>query len=207
MGSSDDSAVNPSPPSPPLEGGGERIRRKLDARRRHLPKAATPFLICRKAARRFRLAVAVVLMILGSASLAYFQFVVLKMLPFDNKSEFQVVLDMRSARRSRRRARAAPDRRRTGAGSDVVDYQAYAGTASPIKLPTAWSARLPVRRAGEGRIQVNLADKQHPDRARATKSRWPCATHRGRSGRKNGGVAKVVEAPPGRRCCRPSSPR
>jgi len=50
--------------------------------------------------------------ILASVSLAGFKLVVLKMLPFDNKSEFQIVLDMPLARRWRRRprccARSAP---------------------------------------------------------------------------------------------------
>ena len=36
----------------------------------------------------------VVLLLLGSVSLFYIQFVKVKMLPFDNKSEFQVIVDM-----------------------------------------------------------------------------------------------------------------
>ena len=36
----------------------------------------------------------VVVLLLGSVSLFYFQFVKVKMLPFDNKSEFQVIVDM-----------------------------------------------------------------------------------------------------------------
>ena len=36
----------------------------------------------------------IVLLLLGSVSLVGFKLVVLKMLPFDNKSEFQVVVDM-----------------------------------------------------------------------------------------------------------------
>ena len=35
-----------------------------------------------------------VALLLGSMSLFYFQFVKVKMLPFDNKSEFQVIVDM-----------------------------------------------------------------------------------------------------------------
>jgi multidrug efflux pump subunit AcrB len=44
-------------------------------------------------ARRWLLLV-IMLLIAGSLFLAAVQLVVLKMLPFDNKSEFQVVLDM-----------------------------------------------------------------------------------------------------------------
>src|SRR5262249_26364008 len=36
----------------------------------------------------------VVILLLGSCSLFYVQFVKVKMLPFDNKSEFQVIVDM-----------------------------------------------------------------------------------------------------------------
>jgi multidrug efflux pump subunit AcrB len=36
----------------------------------------------------------VAVLLLGSMSLVYFQFVKVKMLPFDNKSEFQVIVNM-----------------------------------------------------------------------------------------------------------------
>jgi len=45
----------------------------------------------------------VVVLLLGSVSLFYFQFVKVKMLPFDNKSEFQVIVDMRMEPLSNRR--------------------------------------------------------------------------------------------------------
>jgi multidrug efflux pump subunit AcrB len=44
----------------------------------------------------------VVLMLLGSMSLVYFKLVVVKMLPFDNKSEFQVIATCRKGRASKR---------------------------------------------------------------------------------------------------------
>ena len=47
--------------------------------------------------RRRALAVAVLVLIAISLSLVMFKAVVLKMLPFDNKSEFQVVVDMPEA--------------------------------------------------------------------------------------------------------------
>ncbi|MGB7502531.1 MAG: efflux RND transporter permease subunit, partial [Azonexus sp.] len=75
---------------------GEQQPSKLDAKLDStFRKLLTPFLDPVKGgAMRLKLAIAVVLLILGSVSLAYFQLVVLKMLPFDNKSEFQVILDM-----------------------------------------------------------------------------------------------------------------
>ncbi|MFZ1245405.1 MAG: efflux RND transporter permease subunit, partial [Azonexus sp.] len=71
-------------------GHGEHQPSKLDARLdATFRKLLTPFLDPIKGgAMRVKLAIAIVLLIIGSVSLAYFQLVVLKMLPFDNKSEF-----------------------------------------------------------------------------------------------------------------------
>ncbi|MBI3759813.1 MAG: efflux RND transporter permease subunit, partial [Deltaproteobacteria bacterium] len=61
-----------------------KLDAKLDSTFR---KLLTPFLDpLTGGAARVKLAIVVVLLILGSVSLAYFQLVVLKMLPFDNKS-------------------------------------------------------------------------------------------------------------------------
>ncbi|HEY1392993.1 MAG TPA: efflux RND transporter permease subunit, partial [Methylibium sp.] len=61
--------------------------------------------------------------------------VVLKMLPFDNKSEFQVVVDMPAGTPVERTAAVL---RELGAylarQPEVTDYQAYAGTAAPINF-------------------------------------------------------------------------
>ncbi len=47
------------------------------------------------------------MLLLGSCSLFYFQFVKVKMLPFDNKSEFQVIVDMPNGTTLEQTARAA----------------------------------------------------------------------------------------------------
>ena len=161
-------------------------------------KLLTPFLDPLKGgAARVKLAIAVVLLILGSVSLAYFQLVVLKMLPFDNKSEFQVILDMPIGTPLEETARVL---REIGGElaqvDDVVNYQAYAGTASPINF-NGLVRQYYLRAAPEkGDIQVNLADKHH----RSRQSHEIAVSLRERIaaiGRKNGGVAKVVEVPPG----------
>ena len=172
---------------------------KLDARLDStFRKLLTPFLDPQKGgAARVKLAVAVVLMILGSVSLAYFQLVVLKMLPFDNKSEFQVVLDMPVGTPVEETARVLHE---IGAvlaqEADVVDYQAYAGTASPINF-NGLVRQYYLRAAPEkGDIQVNLAAKEQ----RSRKSHEIAVALRERIeaiGKKSGGVAKVVEVPPG----------
>ncbi|MBK7648607.1 MAG: efflux RND transporter permease subunit [Betaproteobacteria bacterium] len=177
---------------------GEHQPSKLDARLdATFRKLLTPFLDPIKGgAMRVKLAIAIVLLILGSVSLAYFQLVVLKMLPFDNKSEFQIVLDMPLGTPLEETARVLHE---IGAElvheKDVTNYQAYAGTASPINF-NGLVRQYYLRAAPEkGDIQVNLADKHH----RSRKSHEIAVSLRDRIeaiGKSNGGVAKVVEVPP-----------
>lgn len=47
---------------------------------------------------RHKLWLAILLLVAGAAAMPVVQWVVLKMLPFDNKSEFQLVLDMPEGR-------------------------------------------------------------------------------------------------------------
>jgi len=178
---------------------GEHQPSKLDAKLDStFRKLLTPFLDPLNGGKaRFKLAVAVVLMILGSVSLAYFQLVVLKMLPFDNKSEFQIVVDMPVGTPLEETARVLHE---IGAElakePDVVNYQAYAGTASPINF-NGLVRQYYLRTAPErGDIQVNLADKHQRSRqsheiAVALRERIEAI------GKLNGGVAKLVEVPPG----------
>jgi len=172
-----------------------KLDAKLDATFR---KLLTPFLDPQGGARaRLKLAIAVVLLILGSVSLAYFQLVVLKMLPFDNKSEFQVVVDMPVGTPLEETARVLHEiGSELAKEPDVVNYQAYAGTASPINF-NGLVRQYYLRAAPErGDIQVNLADKHH----RSRQSHEIAASLRDRIeaiGKINGGVAKVVEVPPG----------
>ena len=180
-------------------GHGEHQPSKLDARLdATFRKLLTPFLDPIKGgAMRVKLAIAIVLLIIGSVSLAYFQLVVLKMLPFDNKSEFQIVLDMPLGTPLEETARVLHE---IGAElvheKDVTNYQAYAGTASPINF-NGLVRQYYLRAASEkGDIQVNLADKHH----RSRKSHEIAVSLRDRIeaiGKINGGVAKVVEVPPG----------
>ncbi len=158
----------------------------------------TPFLDARggRAARR-KLWLGVVVAILASLSLALAELVVLKMLPFDNKSEFQVVLDMPAGTPLEDTARAL---RAIGAEivrvEEVTDYQAYAGTASPINF-NGLVRQYYLRESSElGDLQVNLVDKKQRHRqsheiASSLRERIAAIA------RRHGGNAKVVEVPPG----------
>ena len=181
------------------KAGAGHAPSKLDARLDStFRKLLTPFLDpLTGGAARLKLAIAVVLLILGSVSLAYFQLVVLKMLPFDNKSEFQVIVDMPVGTPLEETARVLHEiGAELASEPDVINYQAYAGTASPINF-NGLVRQYYLRAVPEkGDLQVNLADKHH----RSRNSHEIAASLRDRIeaiGKKNGGVAKVVEVPPG----------
>ncbi|MDD2883600.1 MAG: efflux RND transporter permease subunit [Dechloromonas sp.] len=181
------------------QGGKAPAPSRLDATLdRTFRKLLTPFLDpLSGGAARIKLAIAVLLLILGSVSLAYFQLVVLKMLPFDNKSEFQVIVDMPVGTPVEETARVLQEiGSELAKVEEVTNYQAYAGTASPINFNGLVRQYYLRSTPEKGDIQVNLADKQH----RSRKSHEIAIAVRDAVeaiGKKNGGVAKVVEVPPG----------
>ena len=88
--------------------------------------------------------------------------VVLKMLPFDNKSEFQVVVDMPAGTPLEDTAAALQE---LGAflaqQPEVLNLQTYAGTASPITFNGLVRQYYLRADAEQGDLQVNLVDKHH----------------------------------------------
>jgi multidrug efflux pump subunit AcrB len=158
----------------------------------------SPFLRGRKGIpMRFSLGVVVMLLIGASVSLAYVQLVVLKMLPFDNKSEFQVIVDMPEGTPVEQTARVLGELGRYLATvQEVTDYQVYAGLAAPINFNGL--VRQYYLRSGShvGDIQVNLVDKKQRDR----KSHEIALAVRGPLqdiGERYDANVKVVEVPPG----------
>ena len=121
----------------------------------------------------------------------------LKMLPFDNKSEFQVVVDMPAGTPVEDTAAVL---RELGAYlstvPEVTDYQAYAGTAAPINF-NGLVRQYYLRAGGEvGDLQVNLVgkhDRHDKSHVIATRVRPELQA----IGRRFGANVKVVEVPPG----------
>lgn len=123
--------------------------------------------------------------------------VMLKMLPFDDKSEFQVVVDMPAGTPLEKTAAVM---RELGGHlatvPEVTHYQAYVGTASPINFNGL--VRQYYLRAGAelGDIQVNLVRKsERSDKSHVIATRVRPALQE--IGRKHGANVKVVEVPPG----------
>ncbi len=146
---------------------------------------------------RFFLGLGVMALIAVSLALPATGLVLLKMLPFDNKSEFQVVVDM-PAGTPLEQTQAVLNELGAYLATvpEVVNYQTYAGTASPINF-NGLVRQYYLRSASEsGDIQVNLVDKserKQQSHAIATRLRPELQ----RLGQAYGANVKVVEVPPG----------
>ncbi|MEN8176130.1 MAG: efflux RND transporter permease subunit, partial [Pseudomonadota bacterium] len=161
-------------------------------------RVMTPFLDEDKGrGNRWKLLGVILLLIAISLALAGFRVVVLKMLPFDNKSEFQVVLDMPEGTALEQTTRVLNEiGQYMETVPEVTDYQVYSGTAAPISFNGLVRQYYLRQGAHLGDIQVNLVDKHHRDR----KSHEVVLAIREEVqdiARSHGGNAKLVEVPPG----------
>ena len=171
-----------------LDGAPSRVQRLFN-------RVLGPLL--ESARKRWLLLAGVIVLLFMSIGLVPLQAVVLKMLPFDNKSEFQVVLDMPAGA-------ALEDT--TAALHDIASYvsrqkevrhvQGYAGAASPITFNGLVRQYYLRADAELGDLQVNLVDKAHRDeQSHAIAQRLLPEIER--IGRDHGARIKVVEVPPG----------
>lgn len=149
------------------------------------------------AAKRWLLLAGIVAALVLSVGLAAVQWVVLKMLPFDNKSEFALVVDMPAGTPLEDTAAAL---HALGAHltrqPEVLHVQGYAGTASPITF-NGLVRQYFLRQAPElGELQVNLVHKsQRHEQSHALAQRLRPALERIAAA--HGARLKVVEVPPG----------
>ncbi|MGM9427372.1 efflux RND transporter permease subunit [Hydrogenophaga sp. MI9] len=158
-------------------------------------KILTPFL--QSARKRWLLAGGIAAALLLSVGLALVQWVVLKMLPFDNKSEYQVVVDMPAGTPLEDTAATLQDMTAFLARQpEVTNVQGYAGTASPITFNGLVRQYYLRAEAEGGDLQVNLVgahDRHEKSHAIAQRHRPAlekiAAAH--------GARVKVVEVPPG----------
>jgi multidrug efflux pump subunit AcrB len=176
-------------------GGSARLDAWLE---RFFARLLAPFVAHDHAARnRRRLGLAIATLIALSVGLAGARLVVLKMLPFDNKSEFQVVVDMPAGTPVEITAAALHELGAEVATlPEVTDYQAYAGLASPINF-NGLVRQYALRASPEqGDLQVNLVakGKRHRKSHEIAQAVRPALEAVGR--RWNARV-KVVEVPPG----------
>jgi multidrug efflux pump subunit AcrB len=137
------------------------------------------------------------LLLVGSTLLFYTRHVVVKMLPFDNKSEIQLVIDMPEGTTLEETARVTQALSRyVKTVPEVRDYQAYVGTASPFNFSGLVRHYYLREQPHEADIQLNLVAK-HERAAQsheiAQRIRPPVQT----IAREYGANVKIVEVPPG----------
>jgi multidrug efflux pump subunit AcrB len=107
---------------------------------------------------------AMLVLLVLSAALVPLKLVTVKMLPFDNKSEFQLIVDMPEGTSLERTAEVAQALALTVARDETVkDVQTYAGTAAPFNFNGL--VRHYFLRSGPtvADVQVNLEPKHHRD--------------------------------------------
>ena len=136
-------------------------------------------------------------LLVGAMATVVGGWVTVKMLPFDNKSEFQIILNMpegssleRTAQAAREIASAVRDE------SEVTDYQVYVGVASPFNFNGLVRHYFLRRGASVADIQVNLVGK-HQRKAQShdiAKRIRPAVT---RVAQRFGARVAVAEVPPG----------
>jgi len=149
------------------------------------------------ALNRYLLLFSILAMIGGSVYLVVNQSVILKMLPFDNKSEFQVIVDMPEGTSLEQTQRVLTELAEDlQALPELKDFQIYSGSASPINFNGLVRQYYLRSAPHQGDIQVNLSDKSLRDRKShdiALEARTLLADT---AERFNANV-KVVEMPPG----------
>lgn len=123
--------------------------------------------------------------------------VLLKMLPFDNKAEFQVIVDMPAGTPLEQTQAALTEMGRfLSQEKTVTHYQTYAGTAAPINFNGLVRQYFLRSGAEVGDIQVNLVgkhDRSEKSHEIATRLRPQLQA----IAKQFGANAKVVEVPPG----------
>jgi len=147
--------------------------------------------------RRLAFLTIVGLLLAAAVLMIPLKLVVVKMLPFDNKSEFQVVIDMPEGTTLEHTAaatKAMSDYLRTV--PEVTDVVSYVGTASPYNFNGLVRHYFLRRGCNVADIQVNLVPKHHRDRqshavAKAVRPRIR------RIAERYGANVKVAEVPPG----------
>jgi len=157
----------------------------------------SPFLGAQKRKNRYLLGFSLILLIMGAILLGVAQLVILKMLPFDNKSEFQVVVDM---------PEGSPLEQTNRVLAEISDYlltvdevenvQGYAGTSSPMGFNGLVRQYYLRQAANLGDLQVNLVDKYQRKRS-SHEIVLSIRQQIAKIGKRFSASVKVVEVPPG----------
>jgi multidrug efflux pump subunit AcrB len=178
-----------------LRRGGAHAHQREDVATRLYRRGMSALIASGKARLVFLGGVAVLL--LGAAALVPLKLVTVKMLPFDNKSEFQVIVDLPEGTPLEQTARVSADlAAETLKDQAVTDVQSYVGLASPYNFNGLVRHYFLRRGPHLADLQVNLVPKdargeQSHDIAKRVRDRLqPIA-------RRFNATIQVSEVPPG----------
>jgi len=147
--------------------------------------------------RRWMFLGGVVVLLLAAIAFVPLKWVRVKMLPFDNKSEFQVIIDMPDGTPLEQTTRVAQT-----LGSylsqqpEVMSYQIYSGTSGPYNFNGLVRHYFLRRQANQADIQVNLLSR-HDRKAQSHEIARRLRPELVRLAAPFGARIKVAEVPPG----------
>lgn len=147
--------------------------------------------------KRYSFIIGIALLLLASMSMFYTRAVAVKMLPFDNKNEFQVIIDMPEGTTLEKTAAVTRDIATYVSGQPlVVNYQGYIGTSGPISF-NGLVRHYDLRRGDNvADIQVNLVAKGERKKQSHQIAKEMRPGIQAIAAKYNANV-KVVEVPPG----------
>jgi multidrug efflux pump subunit AcrB len=153
--------------------------------------------LVRDSRRRWTFLTGVLVLLFAAIAFVPLKWVRVKMLPFDNKSEFQVIIDMPDGTPLEHTTRVAQALgRHLSEQSDVVNYQIYAGTSGPYNFNGLVRHYFLRSQPNQADIQVNL----RPSQARKAQSHEIARHIRpdlDKIAESFGARIKVAEVPPG----------
>ncbi len=184
--------------SPPVERAGE-VHSHFEHGEDVFTRVYRRFMAPLIARRRWRYAflASIVGLLLVAMALVGIGWVKVKMLPFDNKSEFQIILNMPEGSALERTAQAAREiAAAVRVEPEVTDYQVYAGVAAPFNFNGLVRHYFMRRGAHVADLQINLVPKnsrkaQSHDIAKRVRPRVAAIAA------KYGARVAVAEVPPG----------
>jgi len=158
-------------------------------------RVMTPLLLNSK--KRWTFLGGVVALLLAALMLPVLKIVRVKMLPFDNKSEMQVIVDMPDGTTLEQTTRVAREvARRIAQEPEVLNYQIYSGTSGPYNFNGLVRHYFLRQGANRADIQVNLIGKnERSAQSHDIAKRFRLAVDP--IGEKYGARLKVAEIPPG----------
>jgi len=153
--------------------------------------------LIRNPRRRWMFLGGVVVLLLAAVAFVPLKWVRVKMLPFDNKSEFQVIIDMPDGTPLEQTTRVAQALGSyLGQQPEVTNYQIYAGTSGPYNFNGLVRHYFLRRQPNQADIQVNLLSR-HDRKAQSHEIARRLRPELDKIAEPFGARIKVAEVPPG----------